>query len=129
MLALEPSLLITDDDRAMRETLRDVFERRGFRTWLAEDGEQAVQIAAQKPVHLALLDMHMPRLCGLDAIRQLKQTHRLIPCILFTGALDDAILEEAARIDVFSVLSKPISFAQITGLVGQAMRSTYDWYK
>jgi DNA-binding NtrC family response regulator len=129
MLAVQPSLLITDDDRAMRETLGEVFQRRGFDTVLASDGEEAVQIVNRQPVHLALLDMHMPRCTGLEAIRQVKRLHQILPCILFTGALDDAILQEAAQIDVFSVLSKPINFTEITRLVAQAMRQTYDWYR
>jgi DNA-binding NtrC family response regulator len=134
MLAVKPSLLITDDDRAMRETLREVFERRGFNTMLASDGEEAVeivsrQIGSRQPLHMALLDMHMPRLSGLEAIREVKRIHQLMPCILFSGALDDEILNEAAQIDVFSVLAKPIRFSEITRLVGDAMRQTYEWYR
>lgn len=134
MLAVQPSLLITDDDRAMRETLSEVFQRRGFNTLLARDGEEAVeivsrQIGSRQPLHLALLDMHMPRLTGLEALREVKRLHQPIPCILFSGALDDSILNEAAAIDVFSVLAKPLNFREITRLVGDAMRQTYEWYR
>ena len=129
MLAVQPSLLITDDARAMRETLSEVFQRRGFNTLLAGDGEEAVAIVSRHSVHLALLDMHMPRLSGLDAIRAVKRIHQPLPCILFSGALDDTILSEAAAIDVFSVLSKPLRFSEITRLVGDAMRQTYEWYR
>src|SRR6266568_2007921 len=59
------SLLITDDDRGARETLREIFEPVGFRTLLAESGEEAIDIAQSQDVHLALMDMHLPRLTGL----------------------------------------------------------------
>jgi CheY-like chemotaxis protein len=124
-----PSLLITDDDRDFRETLRGVFEPRGFRTLLAADGDEALDIVQRQPVHLALLDMHMPRLSGLETIRRIRQMRLdiVLPCILISAALDDAIEEEARRQRAFSVLSKPIRLREITGLVQQALIQTYDW--
>jgi CheY-like chemotaxis protein len=124
-----PSLLITDDDRDFRETLRGVFEPRGFRTLLAADGDEALDIVQRQPVHLALLDMHMPRLSGLETIRRIRQMRLdiVLPCILISAALDDAIEEEARRQRAFSVLSKPIRLREITGLVQQALMQTYEW--
>ena len=61
MTATRPySILITDDDRDCRETLRDIVEPQGFRTLLASSGEEALDIVHGEPVHLVLLDMHMP---------------------------------------------------------------------
>ena len=74
MILSTPSLLITDDDRDFRETLSEVFDRRGFRTLLASDGEQALDIARRETVHLLLTDMHMPRLTGLETIRRIRDT-------------------------------------------------------
>ena len=54
------SILITDDDRACREALREIMEPQGFRTLLASCGEEALDIVQDEEVHLALLDMHMP---------------------------------------------------------------------
>ena len=63
-----PSLLITDDDSDFRETLQVVFEPQGFRTLLAGDGEEALHIVRHEEVHLLLLDMHMPKLTGLETL-------------------------------------------------------------
>ena len=124
-----PSLLITDDDRDFRETLRGVFEPRGFRTLLAADGEEALDVLSRERVHLALLDMHMPRLSGLETIRRIRQLpfDVVLPCILISAALDAAIEEEARRQRAFSILAKPIRLREITGIVQQAMIETYDW--
>src|SRR5436853_4448114 len=102
-----PSLLITDDDRDFRETLSGVFESRGFRTILAGDGEEALDVVSREPVHLLLLDMHMPRLTGLDTIRELRKLHLDLPCILISAALDRQIEEEAKAVKAYSVLAKP----------------------
>lgn len=124
-----PSLLITDDDRDFRETLRGVFEQRGYRTLLAADGEEALDVMARETVHLALLDMHMPRLTGLETIRRIRQLpfDVVLPCILISAALDAAIEEEARRQRAFSILSKPVRLRDITGAVQQALSETYNW--
>ncbi len=127
MLVEAPSILITDDDRAFRETLQDVFQPRGFRTLLAQGGEQALRIVRTETVHLVLMDLYMPKRTGLDVIRRVKQYRDVLPCILISADLDDAVREEAREARVFSVLSKPISCAEITDVVGRAMRQTYDW--
>ena len=122
-----PSLLITDDDDDFRKTLRDVFEPRGFRTLLAANGEEAVEIVQTERVHLLLLDMYMPKLTGLDTIRRVKSLHELLPCILLSADMDERLAEEARRAKAFSVLSKPVRFAEVTSIVSRAMRSVYGW--
>ena len=67
-----PAVLITDDDVALRETLRATLEPCGVDTVLAGDGLEALEIVKRGPGHLAVFDMHMPRLTGLDAMRQLR---------------------------------------------------------
>ena len=124
-----PTLLITDDDRDFRETLREVFEPRGFRTYLAGDGEEARKIIQGERIHIVILDMHMPRLSGLDTIRRLRETQltALLPCILISAALDDVIREEARKQRTFSILAKPVRLREVTGVVQDALRQTYDW--
>jgi DNA-binding NtrC family response regulator len=122
-----PSLLITDDDPGFRETLRVAFEPRGFRTLLAGDGEEALRIVHRETVHLVLLDMHMPRLTGLETLRLLKEFRAMLPCILLSAQLDQRVIDEARREHAYSVLSKTVTLGQITGIVRQALQRTYAW--
>lgn len=128
MLLDTPSLLITDDDSAYRETLQVVFEPKGFRTILASDGEEALEIVRAETVHLVLLDMHMPKLTGLETLQRLKQFRALLPCILLSAQLDDLIVEQARRAHAFSVLPKAVTIGQITNTVFQALQRTYAWH-
>ena len=127
MQILAPSLLITDDDRAFRDTLTGVFEPRGYRTLLAGDGEEAISIVRREEVHLVLLDMHMPKLTGLETLRRVKQFKSILPCILLSANLDDLLVEQARMAQAFSVLSKPVTLRQITRVVRLALERTYDW--
>src|SRR5207244_1289208 len=117
-----PSLLITDDDTAFRETLCGVFQPRGFRIFSAGDGEEALRIVGQEDVHLVLLDMHMPRLTGLETMRRVKQFRSRLPCILLSARLDESLVQQARLAQAFSVLSKPVSHRLITTTVDQALR-------
>jgi CheY-like chemotaxis protein len=127
MLIETPSILIADDDIAFRDTLRQMLEPRGFQTIVAADGEETLKIVDQQPIHLLLLDMHMPRLTGLETVRRIRQFQSRLPCVLLSAALNENIVHEARLADVFSVLAKPVSRFDITDTVDQVFRSIYGW--
>ncbi len=122
-----PSILITDDDLGFRETLRGVLEPQGFRTFLAGDGIEALQIVRRGNVHVLLLDMHMPKLTGLETLRQVKQLDARLPCILLSADADEELVRQAEMAQAFSVLAKPVSRGAITRVIHLAMRTAYDW--
>lgn len=127
MTATTPSLLITDDDCQFRETVRGVLEPQGFRTLMAGDGEEALRIVRSQEVHLVLLDMHMPKLTGLETVRLVKEVKALLPCILLSANADAELVEQAYRAQVFSVLAKPVSRLTLTDIVRSALWRTYNW--
>jgi CheY-like chemotaxis protein len=122
-----PSLLITDDDAALRETLGGLFQPRGFRIYLACDGEEALRIVEREEVHLMLLDMHMPKLSGLETLRRVKQFRSRLPCILLSARCDEFLVEQGRRAMAHSVLAKPISRQSLTCAVDQALHGAYGW--
>lgn len=122
-----PSLLIADDDLQFGETLRNAFEPLGYQTLLAGDGEEAIDIVRTHEVHLILLDMHMPRLTGLETIRLLRQFKAMLPFILMSARLDEQIIEQAAREHAISILAKPVAFRKLTGVIGEALQRIYNW--
>ena len=122
-----PNLLIADDDAVFRDTLRDVFEPRGFRTLTASDGDEALEIVRRQSVHLLLTDLHMPRMDGLEMLHRVKQLRVPIPCILLSADVDEDIELAARQVDAVSILHKPIRFHEVTRAVGQAMLQAYGW--
>jgi CheY-like chemotaxis protein len=126
MLPAPYSLLIADDDRAARETLRDCFEPVGFRTFLACDGAEAVDIIrAHREIHLALMDMHMPRLSGLEALELVREVKQGLPMILLTADRDDQLMRRALSAHVFSVVAKPINKNVLMYVVSKAIQKFY----
>lgn len=119
------SILIADDDRDARETLREIVEPEGYRTMLAESGEEALDIVREKPVHLVLIDMHMPRLTGLETLQMVHQINAILPCILVTGDATDALRRQALLARAFSVIPKPVSKHVLLYTVVRALGRTY----
>ena len=104
-----------------------VFESRGFRTILAGDGEEALDVVSRETVHLLLLDMHMPRLTGVETMRRAKLLRSPLPCILMSAALDEEICRAAIAAEAYSVLAKPVSVREITRVVEQALAAAFGW--
>ncbi len=127
MICGRPTMLITDDDRAVRESLARVFGRYGMDTCVAADGEEAIRIATNREVHLVLMDLHMPRISGLEAIERLRERAEGLPCILITGAVTDEVVARAEEINVFSVIAKPLNIAELVKTVQRALEQSYRW--
>ena len=119
------SILITDDDRGSREALRDIVEPEGFRTLLASCGEEALDIVRDEEVHLALLDMNMPTLTGLETLEMMRQVNALLPCILVTADVSEWLMRQALHARAYSVIAKPISKHVVLYTVIRALVRVY----
>ena len=119
------SILVTDDDPAMRETFREVLERKGYRTLLAESGEQAIDIVQRDEIHLALMDLHLPKLDGIETMGIVRQIKGIFPMILVTAERDDSLLRKALTAQAFCVLAKPVSKDMVIYMVTRALMKFY----
>jgi CheY-like chemotaxis protein len=120
------SLLITDDDATTRESLRDLFEPAGYRTLLAGSGEEAIDLVRDRDVHLALMDMHLPRLTGLETMEIVRQLKGDLPTILISADRDEDLLRRALSAHVFCVLAKPVSRHLVLYTVTRALQKYWS---
>jgi len=119
------SILITDDDRDYREALRELVEPEGYKTVLASSGEEALDILREEPIHLALFDMHMPRMTGVEAVEIVHQINAILPCILVTADPNEDVMRQAFRVRVYSVLPKPVSKNMLLYTMVRALMKVY----
>jgi CheY-like chemotaxis protein len=120
------SILIADDDRGNRETLADVLKDKGFRTLTAADGSEAVEIVQVEMIHLVLIDMHMPRLTGLEAVNLLRHTlQRVLPAVLMTADATNELMRQAFQAQVYSVIPKPVNLNIVLHTLGRALAKVY----
>lgn len=120
------SVLIADDDRGIRETLGEVLENQGFRTVLAADGGQAVELVQVELIHITLFDMNMPRLTGLEALAVIRQTlDKLLPTVLMTADATNDLIRRAFQAQVFSVIPKPVNTNIVLNTLSRALAKVY----
>lgn len=120
------SILITDDDAGVRETLHEILAPSGYRMFLAESGEEAIDIVREHPVHIALLDMHLPRLSGLETLAIFRQMRVVLPAILISGECDESLMRRALSEQAYCVLAKPVSRHVVVHVVHKALRKFYN---
>jgi DNA-binding NtrC family response regulator len=123
-----PTLLITDDDVGIRETLREVFAATGILTVLAADGEEALEVLSRQEVHVGLFDLQMPKISGIEAIAHIRKQGLFTSCILMSAALNDDVIAQARRENVYSILSKPFRCSAVTRLVREALSHFHGWH-
>ncbi|HEY1191443.1 MAG TPA: response regulator [Gemmata sp.] len=120
------SVLIADDDRGTREALGEMLASRGFRTVLAADGGEAVELVQVDFVHLILFDMHMPRLTGLEAFAMIRQTlDRILPAVLMTADATNDLIRQAFAAQVYSVIPKPVNGNVVLHTLERALAKVY----
>jgi two-component system NtrC family response regulator len=118
------TILIVDDDAAMREGLAEALVDMGHRALEAPDGEIALGIAARERLDAALLDLRIPRMDGLQILRQLRAHPKAAPPVaILTAYASAANTIEAMRLGAFDHLTKPIGRDDLRSLISRMLRS------
>ena len=100
-------ILVAEDESIIRLDLRDLLERAGFEVCAeARDGEEAVELARSEQPDLAVMDVKMPKLDGIEAARRILE-ERPIPIVMLTAYGQDELVSRAVEAGVFGYLVKP----------------------
>jgi two-component system, response regulator PdtaR len=111
-----PALLVVDDDRFALTTLADALGRHGYRVTAALSGEDALGKAAQSEFDLALLDVRMPGMTGIELAERLRADYGLHAMFLSSTG-DVATVAEAAQHGALGYLVKPLDSTQVTAQI------------
>lgn len=117
-------LLIVEDDPEMRELLRKVLEKEGFRVSVAENGNQALDVLAAgdfAQVDLVVTDLLMPRDGGLELLETVHRARPSLPVIIVTAFGDWSSYSRALELGAADFISKPLKMAELTSAVQTAL--------
>jgi len=121
----KPTILIVDDDEQVRALMQALLHGLGYRTQVAEDGAEALEMVAASPPDLVLMDVTMPRLSGVEAVRRLKasETTRIIPIIMVTGLHDMDTKVKALEAGVDDFLGKPWEQIELKARIASLLKA------
>ena len=106
-------ILVAEDETIIRLDLRDLLVRSGFDVVAeARDGEEAIALAREHEPDLAIMDVKMPRLDGIEAARRILD-ERPIPIVMLTAYGQDELVSRAVEAGVFGYLVKPFREADL----------------
>jgi DNA-binding NtrC family response regulator len=117
-------ILAVDDDAVACELLREVLEPEGYHVCTSTSGRSAVQLAREVPFDLAIVDIRMPDISGIEVLKALKRANREMPVLITTAysSMDTAI--QAIREGAFDYLSKPCKMEELTLTVKRALEQS-----
>lgn len=113
------TILIAEDDEIVGQLLSEILSSEGYRVHWARDGEEAIDLyhQHQKDIHLAMIDMVMPKLNGRAVYNRIQSLSPNVPVIFSTGYTADVIDQDFIEKNRITVIHKPYSTASLTRVI------------
>jgi two-component system response regulator PhoP len=120
-------VLVVEDEAALREALKNDLAAAGYSVDLAADGEEGLYAATEYPIDVAIIDLGLPKLSGLDVIRQLRARGKTYGVLILTARdrWQDKVEGLSAGADDY--VAKPFHFAEIQARLSALMRRSGGW--
>jgi DNA-binding NtrC family response regulator len=101
------TVLVVDDEPFMRELCLEIITSEGYRVLAAQDADEGLRIAREKPVGAILLDLMMPRTSGFEALQAFGQEHPDIPVVIMTAHSSQSRVIDLLKLGAYDFLLKP----------------------
>jgi two-component system, NtrC family, response regulator HydG len=121
MIAKAPSILVVDDEVDTCRNLSDILTDLGYHVDVAHDGPSALELVRQKSYDVALLDLRMPGMNGVELYREIKKLRSGTVAIIVTAYASSATAEEALAAGAWQILPKPLDFPRLLRVVDEAL--------
>jgi two-component system, NtrC family, nitrogen regulation response regulator NtrX len=114
-------LLIVDDEESIRQTLRSVLEEEGFAASVADSAEAALEILKSETFDVILLDIWLPQMDGLEALKRIREDDNAPEIIMISGHGTIETAVRATKLGAYDFLEKPLSIAKTLTLIRHAI--------
>jgi two-component system response regulator PhoP len=120
-------VLVVEDEAALREALKAELTAAGYNVDLAADGEEGLYAAIEYPIDVAIIDLGLPKLSGLDVIRQLRARGKTYGVLILTARdrWQDKVEGLSAGADDY--VAKPFHFAEVQARLAALLRRSGGW--
>ncbi len=116
-------LLLVDDDAAVREAWSNYLAWHGYEVVEAADGLEALLAVKHERLAAVVLDLALPRLGGLDALKRIHRFDPSLPVVVVTGMPDPEVHRQAIALGALAVLTKPVASSELLIALGGAKQS------
>ena len=116
-----PHILVTDDERAIRNTLKEILEFEDYKVSTVESGDDALEFISKEAIDLMFLDIKMKGMDGLETLQKIREAHYDFPVIMISGHGTIEIAVEATRKGAYDFLEKPPDLNRLLLVVRNAL--------
>ncbi len=110
---MKGKLLIVDDQFGIRILLNEIFQKEGYKTFQAANGQQALEIVRKHSPELVLLDMKIPGMDGIEILKRMKEIEPEIRVIIMTAYGELDMIQEAKDLGALTHFAKPFDIDDI----------------
>jgi CheY-like chemotaxis protein len=120
---MEGTILVVDDEEVVRTVLSKLVRSLGFEVLKASDGVEAVEIFENnaEEIRLVLMDMTMPRMNGIDAFMEMRETDPSVKVIIISGHSAESTSGEMLRLGISRVLQKPVRLSALSDAIRECI--------
>ncbi len=119
--------LVVEDEAALRESLRQQLVDAGFTVDIAQDGEEGLFAGLEYPLDVAIVDLGLPKLSGLDLIRRLRAEHKSYPILVLTARDRWQDKVEGLQAGADDYVAKPFHFEEVLARLQALLRRAGGW--
>ena len=119
---MKAKILVVDDERSHRQMIEAVLSAEGYEIAQADNGQAAIEAVAEKFFDLIIMDIRMPELGGIEALKKIKSISPGIPIIIMTAYASVGTAVEALKAGAYDYITKPLDIDELKLLVEKALR-------
>jgi DNA-binding response OmpR family regulator len=117
-------ILVADDETDIRQLMTVVLARSGYHVDVAEDGASAWAALQAKPYHLLITDHEMPRVTGIELVKNLRSARMALPVVMVSAELPAHELAQDPSLQVAATMGKPFDVLDLLATVEKVLRMT-----
>jgi two-component system response regulator PhoP len=122
-------ILIVEDELRLREHLRDRLRKNGYVVEVAADGEEGLYYGQEFPLDLAVIDIGLPKISGIELIRRFRSNGRHFPILILTARRNWQDKVEGLETGADDYLVKPFRFEELQARLNALLRRASGWSK
>ena len=119
------TILVIDDDDQLRKSFAKLLVEEKYTVMTAASGEEGVELVADHPLDLVLLDMRLPGMNGMETFKRIKTIDAKLPVIIITAFSTTEIAIEATKLGAYDYILKPFDIPDMLALIRQAIDAGY----
>ena len=121
----QTTIMVVDDDRAMRITLSGILSAEGHEVFSAENGQEAIAMASENAIDLIFMDIRMPGLNGVETFLRIKEVQPECVVVMMTAFSVEQLVNTALSEGAYTVLYKPLAVEKVLEILEKVASASF----